>query len=169
MSFIDLYRLSPRELVRVYSMRAALVGAALLSACATRGPQAPTPSPAAPAARPAAPAPSAQAARSWDQYRLAAARRVTAANAGATYDGAVPDVLLAIPVLEVELNGDGSIHRINVLRYPTQARDTVDLAINALRRAAPFGDVTQLPKPWRYTETFLFNDDRKFKLRTLDR
>ncbi|MFX9246730.1 hypothetical protein ABTN73_19360, partial [Acinetobacter baumannii] len=92
---------------------------------------------------------------------------LVAANAGRTFDGPVPDVLLAIPVLEVELKADGSVRRINVMRSPTQARDTVELAMDAVRRAAPFGDVSNLPKPWRYTETFLFNDDRKFKPRTL--
>jgi len=71
-------------------------------------------------------------------------------------------------VLEVELNGDGSVRRIDVLRQPRQATDTVKLATDAVHRAAPFGDVSRLPKPWRFTETFLFNDDRKFKPRTLD-
>ena len=44
----------------------------------------------------------------------------------------------------------------------------MQIAIDAVRRAAPFGDVSRLPKPWKFTETFLFNDDRKFKPRTLD-
>ena len=91
-----------------------------------------------------------------------------AANPADTYTGEVVEPLLAIPVLEIELNRDGSIHRIVILREPSQARDATALAIAAVRRAAPFGDVGRLPKPWRFTETFLFNDDRKFKPRTLD-
>lgn len=149
--------------------------AALLAACGTREPaRAPAP-PARPAPGAAAPVPPAPApapaasARTWDQYRVAAARRITAANAGRTFDGTPPDVLLAIPVLEIELNADGSVRNIEVMRYPRQARDTVPLAVEAIKRAAPFGDVSRLPKPWKYTETFLFNDDRKFKLRSLDR
>ena len=70
---------------------------------------------------------------------------------------------------ELILNADGSIRRIEVMRYPGQARDTVQLAIQAIRNAAPFGDVSKLPKPWRFNETFLFNDARKFKPMTLDR
>ena len=93
---------------------------------------------------------------------------MVAANPNGTYVGTVPDVLLAIPVLEIELNADGSIRRIEVLRPPTQARDTMQLAIDAVRRAAPFGNVSRLPRPWKFAETFLFNDDRKFKPRTLD-
>jgi len=37
-----------------------------------------------------------------------------------------------------------------------------------VRRAAPFGDVTHVPKPWKFTEVFLFDDDRRFKPRVLD-
>jgi hypothetical protein len=106
--------------------------------------------------------------RSWNEVRAQAALRMVAANPDITYTGAVPDPLLAIPVLEIELNADGSVRRIDVLRYPTQARDTVQLAVEAVQRAAPYGDVSRLPKPWKFTETFLFNDQRKFKPRTLD-
>ena len=93
---------------------------------------------------------------------------MVAANPDGTFLGVVPDALLAIPVLEIELNGDGSIRKIEVMRLPRQAKDTTQLAMDAVRRAAPFGDVSRLPKPWRFTETFLFNDDRTFKPRTLD-
>ena len=83
--------------------------------------------------------------------------------------GEVPEPLLAIPVLEIELHADGSVRRIDVLRVPSQATDTVQIAIDAVKRAAPFGDVSRLPRPWRFAETFLFDDERRFKPRTLDR
>ena len=54
------------------------------------------------------------------------------------------------------------------IKDPQEAKDTSKLAEAAVHRAAPFGDVSRLPKPWRFTETFLFNNDRKFKPRTLD-
>jgi len=123
-----------------------------------------TPAPAAQAVRLPPPA----AVRNAAELRLQAARRLVAANPDMTYTGAVPDILLAIPVLEVELHADGQVRRIDVLRKPKQAPDTTQLAIAAVQRAAPYGDVSRLPKPWRFTETFLFNDDRKFKPRTLD-
>jgi hypothetical protein len=106
--------------------------------------------------------------RSWNEVRLQAARRLVAANPGITYTGTPPDPLLAIPVLEVELNADGSVRRIDVMRHPRQARETTQIAIDAVRAAAPFGDVSKLPRPWRFTETFLFDDDKRFKPRTLD-
>jgi hypothetical protein len=107
--------------------------------------------------------------RNWQELRLQAARRLVAANPDITYLGRPQDVLLAIPVLTIELNADGSIRRLDVMRYPKQARDTVEIAKEAVRRAAPFGDVSRLPKPWKFNETFLFSDQRKFKPMTLDR
>ncbi len=106
--------------------------------------------------------------RNWVEVRQQAAERLIAANPDITYLGHVPAQLLAIPVLEVELNGDGSVRRIEILREPREAKDTLKIAVDAIRRAAPFGDVSRLPRPWKFTETFLFDDARKFKPRTLD-
>ena len=105
---------------------------------------------------------------SVDELHLQVARRLVAANPHLTYTDRVPEVLLAIPVLAIDLNADGSIRRIEVLRLPRQAKDTTQIAIEAVQGAAPFGDVSRLPRPWRITETFLFNADRRFKPRTLE-
>ncbi len=145
--------------------------AALMAGCGSRPLAPPVSSPTAPststAPRPALPAPSSSA-RNWDEYRIDAARRIVAANPTISHTGAVIQPLLAIPVLEIELNGDGSVRSIKVMREPSQAKDTTQIAIDAVRRAGPFGDVTRLPKPWRFSEVFLFGDDRRFKPRTLD-
>ncbi len=156
----------PRAVVR--GLRCLAV--AMLVAGCTVPPAPPSPPPAPVAApriqpRPGAPA---AAARNWDEFRLAAARRIVAANPGRVYMSKPPEVLLAIPVIEVELNGDGSIRRLNVTRYPRQAKDTVPLALEAIRRAAPFGSVAHLPRPWSFVETFLFDDERRFKPRSLE-
>ncbi len=156
--------------------------ALMLAACGAPAPQTPARPPAQPPA--AAPAPEAavtppvarrglplpapRAVSSHEALRRQAAERMVAANPDGTYMGEVPPQLLAIPVLEVELNQDGSIRHIRVLRKPTQAEDTIEVAIAAVRRAAPFGDVSRLPKPWKFVEVFLFDDDRRFKPRTLD-
>jgi hypothetical protein len=91
-----------------------------------------------------------------------------AANPKITYTTPSPNPLMAIPVLEIEVNGDGSVRHVTVIRVPTQATETVQIAIDAVKRAAPFGDATHLPKPWKFTEVFLFDDDGRFKPRILD-
>ncbi|MET0518103.1 MAG: hypothetical protein ABW005_04615 [Burkholderiaceae bacterium] len=105
---------------------------------------------------------------SHEELRHQAALRLVAANPEHSYMGEVPAVLMAIPVLEVELHADGRVKRVQVLRRPGQAQETVQMAIDAVHRAAPFGDVRHLPPPWRFTETFLFNDEHRFKPRSLD-
>ena len=167
---------APRAPGRLRRM-AAWLGLCALSACQTPAPQtarAPSP-PAAPAPAPRvaqtpapAPAPYTRPARTVDEYQRQIAARLIAANPKITYLTRAPDILLAIPVLEVEVNADGSVRHIGVMRTPTQATDTIQIAIDAIRRAAPFGDATQVPKPWKFTEVFLFNDDRHFKPRILD-
>ncbi|HET9977151.1 MAG TPA: hypothetical protein VFQ20_06935 [Burkholderiaceae bacterium] len=114
------------------------------------------------------PAPSTARHRNWDDFRVHAGQRLVAANPNGTYMGAVPEPLLAIPVLEVELNGDGSVRSVRVQRHPSQAPETVQMAIDAVHRAAPFGDISNLPRPWRFSEVFLFRDDKRFKPRSLD-
>lgn len=106
--------------------------------------------------------------RDWEAYTRQAAERMVAASPGLTYRPPVPDVLLAIPVLEVHLNADGSVRRVDVLRRPGQAVDTIERAVAAVHRGAPYGDVRHLPRPWRFAEVFLFDDDRRFLPRTLD-
>ena len=119
-------------------------------------------------AREASKLPPPRAVRSMAEVRQQAAERMVAANPTLTYTGKVQDQLLSISVVEFELNADGSIRKVEVLRPPRFAKETLQVAIDATRRAAPFGDVSKLPKPWKFVETFLFNDDRKFKPRTLD-
>ncbi len=168
---------------------AAGLTALLLAGCGQTPVPAPSPPPvaSAPPARSAAPAdpaprhtgpgaataqapapPPWRRARDWDDWRQQAALRIVSLDPDGSYLGAVPEPLLAIPVLEVDLNADGSVRRIQVLRRPGQALDTVQLAIAAVQRAAPFGSVAHLPRPWRFTETFLFDAQRRYKPRTLD-
>lgn len=154
--------------------------AAALAGCGSKPAAPPAAAPAPAVATPAKPGAAATApvaasrlpapavAKNWNDFKLQAARRMVAANPSGTYTGKPQQMLLAIPVLEVELNADGSIKDIDVMRRPSQAPETTQLAIDAVRRAAPFGDVSRLPKPWKFAEAFLFNDDKRFKPRTLD-
>lgn len=137
------------------------------AAAAAVAPSARAPAQAAPAAA-ALPAP--VAARSWDEFKRNAGRRLVAAHPKSTYMGTPPEILFGIPVIETELNADGSVRNVNVLRRPSnpQAADTVQIAVDAIRRAGPYGDVSRLPRPWKWVETFLFNDERQFKPRSLD-
>lgn len=105
-------------------------------------------------------------ARNWTEYRLRAADRINRANPSLVYPGALPSVFQAIPVLRVQLTADGQVSRVEVAREPGQSPETVKIATDAIYRAAPFGPTSQLPAPAQFTETFLFNEQLRFRLRT---
>jgi hypothetical protein len=110
------------------------------------------------------------AARNWEEFKRSAGRRLVAAHPGGSYMSKPPDILFGIPVIETELYVDGTIKSIRVMREPSdpKAKDTVQLAIAAVRRAAPYGDMSRLAQPWKWVEVFLFDDQRRFKPRSLD-
>ncbi len=114
--------------------------------------------------------PPAPTVRSWDEFKKMAATRMVKASPQASYMGKPPPMLFGIPIMEIELNGDGSVRHISVTRPPANidAANTVDYAVEAIRRGGPYGDVSRLPKPWKWTEVFLFNEKRQFKPRSLD-
>jgi outer membrane biosynthesis protein TonB len=127
---------------------------------------APAPSPAATAKPPGMPAP--KPVRTHDELRRQAAERLVMANPEGTYMTPAPAHLLTLVVLEIEVKADGSVRKVNVVRPPKYGPETLQMAIDAVNRAAPFGDVRRMPEPWKFTETFLFDEDRRFKPRSLD-
>lgn len=128
----------------------------------------PLPSPAAVAAPKPAGMPAPKAVRTHDELRRQAAERLVMANPERTFMTTAPTHLLTVIVLEVEVKADGSVRRVNVVRKPRYAPETLQMAIDAIHKAAPFGDVRRMPEPWKFTETFLFEEDRRFKPLTLN-
>ena len=108
--------------------------------------------------------------RNWDEFKKMAGRRMVAASPQGSYMGKPPPILFGIPILETELNADGTVRSISITRPPANpdAANTLDHAMEAIRRGAPYGDMSRLPKPWKWTEVFLFNDQRQFKPRSLE-
>jgi hypothetical protein len=143
--------------------------ALLLAAAVTLPAQAQTAAKAKPAAAPAAQKPPAVA-RNLEEFKKLAALRMLAANPDVTYKGKPQQMLFGIPILEIELNDDATVKNISVVRPPANdaAAGTVDIAMEAIKKAAPYGDISRLPKPVKWTEVFLFNDQKKFKPRSLD-
>lgn len=129
----------------------------------TAAPMAPAPAQPKPAGMPA-PKP----VRTHDELRRQAAERLVMANPDRSYMTPAPAHLLTLVVLDVEVKADGSVRKINVVRPPRFGPETLQMAIDAVHRAAPFGDVRRMPEPWKFTETFLFDEDRRFKPRSLD-
>jgi hypothetical protein len=119
---------------------------------------------------PAVAQPPAPASRSMAEFQRMAAQRLVRANPRHSYLGKPPPMMWAIVIVETTLNTDGSVRNISITRPPANpaAAATADFAIEAIRRAGPYGDVSRLPQPVRWSEVFLFNDKNQFKPRTLD-
>ncbi|HEV6968248.1 hypothetical protein, partial [Roseateles sp.] len=112
--------------------------------------------------------PAPKAVRTHDELRRQAAERLVLANPERSYMTPAPAQLLTVIVLDVEVKSDGSVRKVHVVRGPKFGPETLQMAIDAIHRAAPFGDVRRMPEPWKFTETFLFDEDRRFKPRSLD-
>ncbi len=144
-----------------------IVAAALLAGCKSR-PIAPQDSAPQPPAVPAPPAASGlSTVRSMADYRRRAAQQILAASPGGTYTGPVSEPAYGIVVVSVALNADGSIKSANFLRRSSVGPDVNDMAIQAVRRVGSFGPISNLAGPWEFSETFFYNDARKFQLRTV--
>jgi hypothetical protein len=155
---------------------------AVLASCASPpAPQqapAPAPAPVAKAPVPApVPAPIAKApvpsvaslpqVANITEYRRRAAKLIMEANAASVAKGALPEQLYGIPVVQVQLNADGSIKNLDFMRQSKVGPETNNLALQAIRRVGNFGPIGNLPQPWQFNETFLYNDSMKFQLRTI--
>jgi hypothetical protein len=149
--------------------------AALLNGCANRRSTAPvlTPAPAPvftpqPAPEPAAvSAPRLPSLASWTDYRRRAAQIILESNPGASFTGPQPAQWSGIATVTVMLNADGSIRALDLMRGSRISPEVNDLALAAVRRAANYGPVSNLPQPWQFNETFLYNGDNKFQLVTV--
>ena len=124
--------------------------------------------PASSSAKPAHGLPAPKPVRTHEELRRQAAERIVMANPERSFMAPAPSHLLTVVVLDIELKMDGSVRKINVVRPPRFGPETLQMAIDAVHRAAPFGDVRRMPEPWKFIETFLFDEDRRFKPRSLD-
>jgi protein TonB len=105
------------------------------------------------------------------QYHTEFAQHLTRVNQGRVYEGAPPNPLRAIVVLEVQLSGDGEVIEVRPLRVPVHGQEELKVARESVMRAAPY------PKPpmvftlsgskIAVTETWLFDNQGRFQLRSL--
>lgn len=144
-----------------------LAAAILLSACQTAPP--PAVRPPAEGMPPRTPA-ALQLAASIDAYKSLVAQQIMAANEAYTFRGSLPPMLPAIVVLDLSVGPDGELKSVHVHRSRDSEASAVALA--AVRRVpVAFPPAAHLmhrhAKTFDFSETFLFNDQYRFQLRTL--
>lgn len=152
----------------------AVVMLAWLAACSSpppAKPPAPAPTPVAKAPAPAAaPVPPANRrvsqATSEKAYRQDGARAIYAAYPESIYKGKLPALLYAVAVVETELDANGNVRDVRMVRAPSHAPEVTAKIRELIRRASP------LPAPARlgatkYTDVWLFDKSGLFQLDTL--
>lgn len=152
----------------------ALATLAWLAGCTTPPPPAaPAPAPAAraPAAPPAAaPAPTnrrVSQATNEKAYRQDAARAIYAAYPDSIYKGKLPPLLYAIAVVETELDANGNVRDVRMLRAPSHAPEVTARVRDMIRKASPLPAPARLGNSVKYTDTWLMDKSGKFQLDTL--
>ena len=121
---------------------------------------------------PAAAVPRRDAAVSYaniDRYKEILARHVVRHNAAHTFTGPVPPLLPAIVVLRISVDHDGNITDMFVQRSIDDQASHV--AMESMRRSGalppPRNLLAARADALSYSETFLFNHDYRFQVRSL--
>lgn len=157
----------------------ALSGIVVASCTTVPEPTAPTPPPPPPVAKvtPAPPPPPpavakakprvASSYKSMEQYKLALCKRIFETSQGRTVNGDLQPLLRAVVVLQFDVDSAGKVRNVRTLRSPEKEADKIARA--SLERA---GTMPLPPEEWLHngvlevTETWLFNKDGRFHLRT---
>ena len=99
-------------------------------------------------------------------YRMDAARHIYAAYPERIYKGKLPPLVHAIVVLEMDLDANGQLKSINLIRVPTHAPDVTDAVKDLIRKAAPMPAPKRLGGA-RFTEIWLVDKSGRFQLDAL--
>lgn len=115
------------------------------------------------------PAPAAEPSPSLDAYKTQVAYHVMRHNPSHTFSGRLPPMLPAIVVLNITVDKDGELRDVTVQR--SRDAEASKVAVDSVRRSGP------LPRPEHllasssraltFSETFLFNADYRFQLRSV--
>jgi protein TonB len=150
--------------------------AGVLAACSHERPSPPAAAPRTASHKPAAPPPAPALLPgqrihydSIDQYKQELAEQVVSRNAAHTFRGQLPPMLPAIVVLRMTVNAEGRITEMFVQR--SRDKEASAVAMASIQRTG------MLPRPQNliqggargisFSETFLFNEEYKFQLRSL--
>jgi protein TonB len=148
-----------------------MIGAGL-AGCAA--PPAPAPRATAPVARAPAPQPAVRPtanpkvshATNERAYRADGARAIYDAYPDSIYKGKLPPLLHAIVVAEIDVDANGNVRGVNMLRVPSHAPDVTARVRELIRRASPLPAPVRLG-PVRYVDTWLVDKSGRFQLDTL--
>ena len=99
-------------------------------------------------------------------YRKDAARHIYARFADHIYKGMLPALVHAIVVVETEVDAQGSVTDVHVLRAPSHAPDVTQAVLDMIHQASPL-PVPQFLGKTKFTEVWLVDHSGSFQLHAL--
>ena len=143
---------------------------AFLCGCASRPPAVPVEerSTVAVALEPT-PAPALPPSLSLDAYKAQVARHILERNADRSFSGRLPPTLPAIVVVSITVDKNGHLTDVRVARSrdPDASRVALASMLRGGRLPRPHGLLSANSSVMTFSETFLFDPDYRFQLRTL--
>jgi protein TonB len=104
-----------------------------------------------------------------DNYKASVARHILERNADRTFSGRLPPMLPAIVVVNITVGREGQLTDVRVQR--SRDPDASRVALASMLRSGPLprpeGLVAANTEAVTFSETFLFDRDYRFQLRTL--
>ena len=114
-------------------------------------------------------APVAPPSRTLDAYKTEVAQHVMRHNTGQTFSGQLPPMLPAIVVVNITVGEDGELQDVVVQR--SRDPDASKVALASMRRGGrlppPVNLLATNMRALTFSETFLFDDQYRFQLRSL--
>lgn len=106
---------------------------------------------------------------SLETYKIGVARHILRSNLGYTFDGHLPPMLPAIVVLRLSVDPAGTLTDVFIQRSRDAA--AAEAAMASIRRSGTFplpcGLIVRSNGTLTFSETFLFNGNYQFQLRSL--
>jgi protein TonB len=106
---------------------------------------------------------------SIDAYKYDVAAQIMRYNGAHTFSGKLPPMLPAVVVLSITVDREGRMTNVHVQR--SRDHDASKVALASMQRTGslprPFNLATGPGRSLTFSETFLFNADYRFQLRTL--
>jgi len=100
-------------------------------------------------------------------YRIDAARHLYAAYKDQIYKGKLPPLVHAIVVCETEVDEQGQVRDVRMIRVPSHAPDVVVRVREMIRAAGPLPMPARLGGGTKYMEVWLVDRSGRFQLDTL--
>jgi periplasmic protein TonB len=147
----------------------AIAALAWLAGCSSPPPPGPAPSSRAQVPAPTVPSLAGRRvsqATSEKAYRVDAARVIYTAYADNIFKGKLPPMLYAIAVVETEVDANGNVRAVRMLRAPDHAPEVTARVRELIHKASPLPAPARLGTV-RYVDTWLMDKSGKFQLDTL--